>query len=1142
MPNRDRPRVVFRWRLLLLSGLAVVVLGVTALLWAAADGQLAGPVTRWLSAQLGRTLVADGGVRITLGRVTRITATGLRLANSSWGTRPDMLVARQFTVDVDTRSLLEDTVILRSLSIEGLDLLLERSAAGKNNWDFNLAKRKSSTVLPVIIERVSVPSAKIRFSGPRLDRPLDVTLGSVEQRLREDQMLELNAHGQANGAPLDLQATVGPLASLIATRGVVVRVEGTLGEIGLTMGGHIDSLAAPGDTDVTLQLRAPNAAYLASRLGIRNLGDGPVALDASISPVPGDGEIHGRVSGRIGEFELSAQGSLAKGAKFDRFTVHSQIAGPDLSLVGGLIGVNRLVVEPFKLRVDLQRAGEWLSIQRVDLELAAGRVALAGTVRPGSGLAGSHLEFSASGPAMAGLSDRLRGAEWAKGPFEATGSLRGSQHGKTEIQAKLKTNLGLLSLAGPMGVAPEYYGTQFATTVTGADFAPLGRSLNLPAPPEGTFKGEGNVEWNRAGITLRGVRLVVAGDALTLEGTLGRPRFAELADIQFTLTGDNAATLAGRFGLSGFPSEAYRVDGRIQRRKDRTEFTAVKATTSSLALQLDGALGDAPRWQATELTFVAGGSNLARFNTVVPGITLPKTAFHAAGQLTMAANMLRVRQVQVDVAGTHGTVSAEMALPLKSAAGHFEIEAAGPDPAILLPDLQFAMMVGKNFRVSAAGKWVKRQWSFERLAVAADNGTLSLTGNLDLAPRFGATAVRCEARTPSLRKLGESTNHHWPDQPLEIRGIFSATDTTATLEDLVGRLGKSDFAGRVAARNLDDKPDLDVRVDSQLLDLIPYVERPLAPAQTVASAPASERRVAKGLVIPATELSVPTLKNFTGTLAVRARELHLADQVFRDLNIQATLHQNRFALNPLEVSANDGQIKVQAELTAQGNSVLAHLSGTGKNLKIQFVPFGVGRPNATSYSADVDLRGAGATLRELAASLNGRIQFLGSGGRIASSGFMVRSNDFLKQLLSTINPIAVSQPTTEIVCTAFLLRAKDGVLTTDPALVMRTGELDVISNGSLDLKSEKLDLNFKTAARKGVGIGVAQLVNPYIKVTGTLGNPGITLDPKGALVNGGAAFATAGLSILAVTAWDRVFHSRDPCGAAAAQADREASR
>ncbi len=819
-----------RWRLLLLSGLAVVVLTVTALLWAAATGQLTGPVTRWLSGQLGRSLVADGGVRITVGRVTRITATGLRLANSPWGARPDMLLARRLTLEVDTRSLLEDTVVLRSLTIEGLDLLLERSASGKNNWDFNLPKHNASTVLPVIIEGVSVPAAKIRFTGPRLDRPLDLAIDNVHQQLRDDQMLDLNVRGQANGTPLDLRASAGPLANLVATRGVVVRIEGQLGEIGLKMGGHIDSLAAPADTDVSVQLQAPNAAYLASRLGIRNLGDGPVALDANISPVPGGTEIHGRVSGRIGEFELNAQGSLAKGAKFDRFAMRSQIAGPDLSLVGGLIGVNRLRVEPFKLRLDLQRTGEWLSIQRADLELGAGRVALAGTLRVGSGLAGSHLEFSASGPDMARLSARFEATEWAQGPFEATGSLRGSPQGKTDLQVRLKTKLGQLSLAGPIGAAPEFYGTRFAATVSGADFAPLGRSLKLPAAPEGGYKGEGNVEWNRAGITVRALRLVVAGDALALEGTFGRPRFTELMDIRFDLAGANSATLAQRFGISNFPPEAYRVGGRIERRKDRTVFTAVKATTASLALQVDGTLGDAPGWQATELTFNADGPSLARFNSLADGTALPKAAFHAAGQLTMTANMLRLRQVQVDVAGTHGTLAAEMALPLDSAAGHFELEAAGPDPATLLPDLKAAAMVGKNFRVSAAGAWVKRQWSLERLMVAADNGTLSLKGKLSLAPRFAATATRCEARTPSLRRLGQSTDHHWPDQPLEIQGTFSATDTTATLEDMVGRLGKSDFAGRIAVRNMDEKPDVDVRVDSQLLDLAPYVEKPSAPA------------------------------------------------------------------------------------------------------------------------------------------------------------------------------------------------------------------------------------------------------------------------------------------------------------------------
>ena len=192
------------------------------------------------------------------------------------------------------------------------------------------------------------------------------------------------------------------------------------------------------------------------------------------------------------------------------------------------------------------------------------------------------------------------------------------------------------------------------------------------------------------------------------------------------------------------------------------------------------------------------------------------------------------------------------------------------------------------------------------------------------------------------------------------------------------------------------------------------------------------------------------------------------------------------------------------------------------------------------YSALFDLRASGRSLRDLAGTLNGRFRLVGQGGRIANSRLTASSNDFLRQLFRTINPLSTRQENTDVVCAAYLLNAKDGVLTTDPAVVMRTAELDILSTGSVDLNTEKIDFNFKTAARKGLGFGVSQLINPYIKVTGTLASPGVTLDPKGTLVNGGAAFATAGLSIVATTVWDRVIRTKDPCAAAVVEADRRA--
>ena len=95
---------------------------------------------------------------------------------------------------------------------------------------------------------------------------------------------------------------------------------------------------------------------------------------------------------------------------------------------------------------------------------------------------------------------------------------------------------------------------------------------------------------------------------------------------------------------------------------------------------------------------------------------------------------------------------------------------------------------------------------------------------------------------------------------------------------------------------------------------------------------------------------------------------------------------------------------------------------------------------------------------------------------------------------------------------------------------MRTDKTDVLSAGTIDLGNETLNMAFSTRSRKGVGISAGKAVTPYVKLGGTLANPHLTLDPAGVALSGGAAFTTAGLSILAQGLWDRwVASGGDPC-------------
>jgi hypothetical protein len=142
-------------------------------------------------------------------------------------------------------------------------------------------------------------------------------------------------------------------------------------------------------------------------------------------------------------------------------------------------------------------------------------------------------------------------------------------------------------------------------------------------------------------------------------------------------------------------------------------------------------------------------------------------------------------------------------------------------------------------------------------------------------------------------------------------------------------------------------------------------------------------------------------------------------------------------------------------------------------------------------------------------------------------------------LIGTINPFTESDPYTNVECAVILLHFNDGVLDADPVFVQQTDKLRIFASTNIDLKTEKLDANFKIEPRKGLGISLSNLVNPYIKVTGSLANPALVVDPEGVLIEGSLAVATAGLSILAKSLKNRFLSGKDPCGKALADADEK---
>jgi hypothetical protein len=143
-------------------------------------------------------------------------------------------------------------------------------------------------------------------------------------------------------------------------------------------------------------------------------------------------------------------------------------------------------------------------------------------------------------------------------------------------------------------------------------------------------------------------------------------------------------------------------------------------------------------------------------------------------------------------------------------------------------------------------------------------------------------------------------------------------------------------------------------------------------------------------------------------------------------------------------------------------------------------------------------------------------------------------NDFIAELLNTLNPFQKAQEFTELDCAVAAADITSGQVAIEP-VVVHMERLTVISAGAVDLDTEKIDITFNSKQRTGLGISASDLVNPFIKVGGTLASPSIELDPASTVVKGGLAVATLGLSIVADSLAGRYLSSKDPCGDALEQ-------
>jgi hypothetical protein len=278
------------------------------------------------------------------------------------------------------------------------------------------------------------------------------------------------------------------------------------------------------------------------------------------------------------------------------------------------------------------------------------------------------------------------------------------------------------------------------------------------------------------------------------------------------------------------------------------------------------------------------------------------------------------------------------------------------------------------------------------------------------------------------------------------------------------------------------------------------------------------------------------MKEFGLSIDIGIGELQRDALYMRDIELQVLMHDGIFDMPVAGFRARSGAVAAKVRIApGENNEGVASIELVTREFALGMTE--LNQDLAMTGDIDIKLESTGSDLRSLFGNANGVFYLHSRGGRFASNKSMhALYGDMLDEILSTINPFRKTDPYTTFTCIIVPLDIVNGVLTSVPNMLISTDKVHMALTSVVDLKSEGIAMNVRTTPRKGISISAGELINPYIKIIGTLAAPRLAVDEKGLLVTGGAAVATAGLSLLARAAWDRMTRSSDRCAKTTEQA------
>jgi len=254
----------------------VRLLGLVVLLLALAVGALfllpaeriADLVNARLSTATGRELALSGRLRPTFWPLLGLSTGAVTLSNADWSDAGPMLRAEGLSVGLAPGALLSGEIRIARLSLSSPEILLERAADGRANWQFpagddtaGAAAREGSSTSALAIEAATLSGGSVTFVDHGAGTRISLTGLSGRVELPEaGGVLTAALSGRMNGTEVSLAARIEETAALLAGNDSAVTVDLSAGDARAGFEGTA-STAPAASGRLTAELPEPGALF-----------------------------------------------------------------------------------------------------------------------------------------------------------------------------------------------------------------------------------------------------------------------------------------------------------------------------------------------------------------------------------------------------------------------------------------------------------------------------------------------------------------------------------------------------------------------------------------------------------------------------------------------------------------------------------------------------------------------------------------------------------------------------------------------------------------------------------------------------------------------------------------------------------------